>query len=184
MQLPAFSGVPNLKISISRSSLLTAIVIVVLVAAMPFAVAEFLKTGHLYVFSRQFLDDLVARFHGHGRLRFIFQPTVAIVLGARDGTKDARAGNVPFLWGLVFHRAERSGLVRSALASVRDLVAVAILLDIASQFLIFGRINPFAALLLGPVLIALPYSSSRALANRIARWRSQQMPSAELIPPR
>jgi hypothetical protein len=172
-----------LKISISRSSLLTGIVIVVLVAATPLAVAEFLRTGHLYVFSRRFLDDLVARFHGHGRLRFIFQPTVAIVLGARDGTKDARAGNVPFLWGLVFHRAERPGLMHSALKSVRDLVAAAILFDVASQFLIFRRVNPFAALLLGPVLIALPYSSSRAFTNRIARRRLQQMHTGKLMPP-
>ncbi len=141
----------------------------VLVAATPFAVAEFFRTGQLYVFSRRFVDDMVARLHGPGRLRFIFQPTAAIVLGARDGVKDARAGHPPFLWGLVFRSADRPGLLRSALASVRDLVAVAILLDVASQFLIFRMVNPFAALLLGPVLIGLPYASSRALTNRMAR---------------
>ena len=86
-----------MKISISRSSLLTAIVIAVLIATTPFAVAEFLKTGQIYILSQRFLDDMLARLHGPGRLRFIFQPTVAIVLGARDGMKDARAGNVPFL---------------------------------------------------------------------------------------
>jgi len=167
------------KIHISRSTLLTAIVIAVLIAATPFAVAEFLRTGQLYIFSRRFVDDMFARLHGPGRLRFIFQPTVAIVLGARDGVKDARAGNPPFLWGLVFHSADRPDLLRSALASVRDLVAVAILLDVASQFLIFRRVNPFAALLLGPVLLGLPYASSRALTNRTARWRLHQVPTAE-----
>jgi|SRR5271166_4397158 len=35
-------------------------------------------------------------------MRFILQPTVAIILGAHDGVKDARAGNPPFLWGLMF----------------------------------------------------------------------------------
>jgi hypothetical protein len=170
-----------LKISISRSSLLTAIVIVVLLAATPFAVVEFFRTGQLYMFSRRFVDDMLARLHGPGRLRFIFQPTVAIILGTRDGAKDARAGNLPFLWGLVFHPADRPGLIRSALASVRDLVAVAILLDVASQFLIFRRVNPFAALLLGPVLIALPYSSSRALTNRITRRRLGRVQTSESI---
>jgi hypothetical protein len=155
-------------------------VVVVLAAATPFAVAEFFRTGQLYVFSRRFVDDMVARLHGPGRLRFIFQPTVAIMLGARDGAKDARLGNLPFLWGLVFHPTDRPGLLRSALASVRDLVAVAILLDVASQLLIFRRVNPFAALLLGPVLIGLPYASSRALTNRIARrQRPQRIPTAE-----
>ena len=169
----------KLKISISRSSLLTAIVIAVLIAAMPFAIAEFFRTGQIYILSRRFVDDMLARLHGPGRLRFIFQPTVAIVLGARDGVKDARAGNSPFLWGLVFHPADRPGLLRGAVASVRDLVAVAILLDVASQFLIFRRVNPFAALLLGPVLIGLPYASSRALTNRIARQRPRRVLTAE-----
>jgi hypothetical protein len=127
------------------------------------------------VLSRRFVDDMVARLHGPGRLRFILQPAVAIVLGARDGVKDARAGKAPFLWGLIFHRSDRPGLMRSALASVRDLVAVAILLDVVAQFLIFRMVHPGAALLLGPVLIGFPYASSRALTNRVARGRSERV---------
>ena len=161
-----------MKLSISRSSLLTAIVVIVLVAAVPFAVAEFLKTGELYILSRRFVDDMVARLHGPGRLRFILQPLTAIVLGARDGVKDARAGNPPFLWDLFFRSSNRPRLMRSALASVRDLVAVAILLDVAAQLLIFRMVHPGAALLFGPVLIALPYAIARALTNRIAIWRN------------
>jgi hypothetical protein len=167
------------KIFISRSNLLPTIVIVVLLAAVPFAVAEFLRTGQIYMFSRRFLDDMVARLHGPGRLRFIFQPTVAILLGARDGMKDARAGNLPFLWDQVFHASDRPGLLRSALASVSNLVAVAILLDIVSQLLILRMVNPFAALILGPVLIGLPYASSRALTNRITRRPTRALPTAE-----
>jgi hypothetical protein len=163
----------------SRRSLLTAIVMAVLVAALPFAVAEFLRTGELYLLSRRFVDDMVARLHGPGRLRFILQPAAAIVIGARDGLKDGRAGKPPFLWGLVFHPTDRPGLVRSALASVRDLVAVAILLDVAAQLLIFRMVHPGAALVLGPVLIALPYAASRALTNRLARWRSKRVSIAE-----
>jgi hypothetical protein len=162
-----------MKVSTSRSSLLTAIVIAVLLIAMPFAVVEFFRTGELYVFSRRFVDDMVARLHGPGRLRFILQPSFAIVLGARDGVKDARAGNPPFLWDLLSHSTNRSRLVRSAIASVRDLVAVAILLDCVAQLLILRMVNPFAALLLGPMLIGLPYASLRALTNRIARWRRE-----------
>jgi len=161
-----------LKISISRSSVLTAIVIAVLLAATPFAVWEFVRTGELYVLSHRFVDDMVARLHGPGRMRFILQPTVAIILGVRDGIKDARVGSPPFLSALVFLQTRRRELVRGALASVRDLVAVAILLDVVSQFLIFRMVHPGAALLLGPVLIAAPYAFSRALTNRIAQWRS------------
>jgi hypothetical protein len=166
----------HLKTSISRSRILTALVIVALVVATPFAVAEFFRTGELYVLSRRFADDMVARLHGPGRLRFILQPTFAIVLGARDGQKDTRAGKPPFLWGLMFRSSDRPGLMRSAIASVRDLVAVAILVDVAAQLLIFRMVHPGAALVLGPVLIALPYATSRALTNRLKRWRNKHAP--------
>ena len=170
-----------MKISISKSTILTTIVIAALLVAMPFAVMEFFEKGELYVLSRRFVDDMPARLHGPGRLRFILQPAVAIILGARDGLKDARAGNPAFLWALIFRRAARGGLLRSALASVRDLIAIAILLDVAAQLLIFRMVHPGAALILGPVLIGLPYASSRALTNRIASWRKVQSPKPATI---
>lgn len=153
--------------------------IALLLIATPFAVREFVHTGQLYVLSHRFMEDLVARLHGPGKMRFVFQPIAATILGARDGVKDARAGKPPFLSGLVFHPADRPGLLRSALASVRNLVAIAILLDIIAQFIIFRMVHPGAALLLGPVLIAAPYGVSRAVTNRIARWRGRHMPATE-----
>jgi hypothetical protein len=99
-------GLPA-QLSLSRHAILPAVVILVLLAALPFAVWEFIQTGEFYLLSHRFWPDLVARFHGPGRMRFILQPTVAIILGARDGVKDRRAGNPPFLWGLVFHPADR-----------------------------------------------------------------------------
>jgi hypothetical protein len=162
-----------LKISISRSSLLTAIVIAVLLAAAPLAIFEIVRTGELYVFSRRFVPDMLARLHGPGRLRFIFQPTFAIILGARDGVKDARLRLPPFLSALIFHGQRRSELLRGALASVRDLVAVAILLDVISQLLIlrirasrrggsFGSAVDFDAL----CVRARNRESDRSMANR------------------
>jgi hypothetical protein len=164
-----------LKLSVTRSSALTAIVILVLLASLPFAIYEFVTTGEFYMFSKRFMPDVLARLSGPGRLRFILQPVAAIILGARDGVKDARAGVPPFLSALVFRGANRPGLLRSALASVRDLVAIAILLDVIAQFLIFRMVHPGVALILGPVLIALPYASSRALTNRISRWRQNRL---------
>jgi len=69
-------------------------------------------------------------------------------------------------------------LLRSAFASVRNLVAIAIILDVVSQFLIFHEIHPGAALLLGPVLIAVPYALSRALTNRIVGRRKGPGPAS------
>ena len=81
-------------------------------------------------------------------------------------------------------RATREGrrlhVLRSAFASIGDLVAIAIILDVISQFLIFREFHPLAALLVGPAAIAVPYSLSRALTNRIARGgRSKQHPAGQ-----
>ena len=155
----------------SRFSILSTLVGVILLVTLPGAIHRIVETGNLYLFSREFFEDMFARLSGTGRLRFIFQPTVAIVLGSRDGLKDARMGLPPYLWALAFHGEHRREMLRTAFVSVRELVVVAILLDIASQFLIFGEIHPGAAVLLGPVLIGAPYALSRALANRIAKGR-------------
>jgi hypothetical protein len=163
--------------SISRSSILSAVVIAILLAALPGAIRKLVQTGDPYLFSERFFADMLARLSGPGRFRFIMQPTVAILLGTRDGRKDARAELPPFVWSLMFHGGRRLTLLRSAFGSVRDLVAIAILLDIISQFLIFREIHPGAALLLGPVLIATPYALARALTNRIARRRSDRAPA-------
>ena len=88
--------------SISRSSVLTVVVIAVLLAALPSAIWRIIQTGNLYLFTQDFFADLLARLSGPGRMRFVLQPTVAIILGARGGVKDARAGLPPFIRAVVF----------------------------------------------------------------------------------
>lgn len=162
-----------MKISISRSSLITAIAIAIVASALPGAIRRVIQTGDPYLFTERFFEHLWARFSGPGRLRFVLQPTMAVLLGVRDGKRDSRTRRPPFLLGLALQRTHRRELWRSAIASVRDLVAIAIVLDIISQMLIFREIHPGAALLVGPVLIAVPYSISRAFTNRIASGRPE-----------
>jgi hypothetical protein len=164
-------------ISISRSSVLTVAVIAVLLAALPSAIWRIIQTGNPYLFTHDFFVDLFARLSGPGRMRFVLQPTVAIILGARGGVKDARAGLPPFIRAVILHGDHRLRLLRNMFASIRDLVALAILADVVSQYLIFREIHPGAALLLGPVLITIPYALSRTLTNRIVRRWISQMPA-------
>jgi len=165
--------------SISRNSILNVVVIAILLAALTAAIWRLIQTSDPYLFTQRFFADILTRLSGPGRMRFILQPTVAILLGARDGAKDAGAGLPPFLWAVAFHNTRQRELLRSAIVSVRNLVAVAILLDVVSQFLIFREIHLGAALLLGPVLIAVPYALSRALTNRITgRRRARNRPLA------
>lgn len=162
---------------ISVSSILSGVVIAILVATLPGAIVKIIHTGDLYLFTDHFFQDILARLSGPGRLRFILQPAVAIILGTRGGMKDASTGLPPFLWVFAFHGEHRRELLRSALTSTRNLVAVAILFDLISQFLIFHEIRPGAALVIGPVLIAVPYVLSRAFSNRIWHWRNHHKPT-------
>ena len=163
--------------SISRSSVLTVAVIAVLLTALPSAIWRIIQTGNPYLFTHDFFVDLFARLSGPGRMRFVLQPTVAIILGARDGVKDARAGRPLFIRAVFFDSAHRTKLLQNMFASIRDLVAIAILVDVVSQYLIFREIHPGAALLLGPVLITIPYALSRVFTNRIVRRRISHIPA-------
>jgi len=163
---------------LSRSSILFAIVAVVLLSAVPGSIRMIIQTGDPYLFTTQFFHDMLARLTGPGKLRFLIQPTVAMILGVRHGMKDAHSNLRPFLFMLTFHAAHRRHAFHTALADVRELVAVAILLDIISQALIFHQIYPGAALILGPVLIGVPYSLARDFANRITRSRRPRATAA------
>jgi len=151
------------------STVVTAVAVLILAAAIPSAVRDTFETGRVYLFSSQFLEELPQRLTGPGRLRFVLQPLVAIVLGWRSGLSDARAGKPPYLLGLLMGGQDRKELLRSGLSAVRDLVAVGIVLDAVAQLLIYGEVHPGAALLIGPVLICLPYAAARAVTNRVAR---------------
>ncbi len=154
---------------ITRSTIITGLAVLVLVAALPSAIREAFESGRIYLFSWDFLADLPARLTGPGRFRFILQPTVAIVLGIRGGRVDARAGRPPYLYGLLFHAGHRREYLRTGLAAIRDILAIGIILDAVAQLLIFRQVHPGAALVVGPVLIATPYALARALSNRWAR---------------
>lgn len=151
------------------SKALFVITVALLVVALPSAVIDTYQNGRIYLFSRQFLDELPLRLTGPGRLRFVLQPLIAIVLGCRSGLADARGGHQPFIYRLVTDSANRNDLLRSGLSVVGNLVAMGIVLDAVAQFLIYGLVHPGAAILLGPVLVCFPYAVSRALANRISQ---------------
>ena len=152
-----------------RDNIVTGLAILVIAATIPFAIMDTIKTGRVHLFSSQFWEELPRRFTGPGRLRFILQPTFAMVLGIRGGLADARAGNPPYLFGLLFHSGRRRELLRSGVAAIRNLLAMGIMADVVFQLVLYREAHSGAALVVGPILICLPYITSRALTNRVAR---------------
>jgi len=100
----------QVKVSVSRSSILVALAATVLLAALPGAIQRIVQTGHLYLFTQRFFEDVVARLSGAGRLRFILQPVAASLVGIRDGKSDAHGGRPAFLSALAFHGSCRLDL--------------------------------------------------------------------------
>jgi hypothetical protein len=142
-----------------------------LVLSVPRSLRDAFDRGGIYLLSIAFLEDIPKRLTGPGRFRFVLQPSIAIVLDVWAGVADARMERPPYLSGIVFHREARRELLRSGFESVVNLLLMGILLDSVFQWLILGVSHPGAALVMGPVLIVLPYSVARALSNRLARQR-------------
>ena len=152
-----------------RDTILPILAFLVIVIAIPFAIVETLETGRVYVLSMQFLKELPQRFNGPGRLRFILQPVLAILLGIRGGIADAKAGNPPYLIGVLFGAGCRSELLRTEAEAIGTLLAMGIILDVVFQLIIYRVVHPAAALLVGPILICIPYTVSRSVTRRMAR---------------
>ena len=157
----------NLKLR--RDTIVTVLVLLAIAIALPFAIIDTFEKGRVYIFSRQFLEELPRRFTGPGRFRFILQPVTAILLGIRGGLRDAKAGHPPYLFGLLFGAERRGELLRSGVAAIRNLLALGIIMDIVFQLVLYHSVHPGAALLVGPILICFPYALSRALTTRMAR---------------
>jgi hypothetical protein len=153
---------------------LAVLTVLALALSVPGSLREAWQRGGFYVLSREFLEDLPARLTGPGRFRFLLQPAIAIALGIAAGRKDARAGRPPYLLALLLGREARGELVKSAFQNIAHVVLAGILVDSVCQWLILGTSYPGAALLVGPVLIALPYALARALANRVTAARANR----------
>ncbi|MBN1460239.1 MAG: hypothetical protein JXA57_11935 [Armatimonadetes bacterium] len=128
----------------------------------------------MYVFSQEFLNDLVTLVSGPGRFRFFVQPSMAIFFAIRDGLADARHGAPPYVIHVLFDAGDRVKSLKTALHSAGKVFALAIVLDAILQARILGQIHPLAAVAVGCLLVGLPYMLARGITNRIARSRAER----------
>jgi hypothetical protein len=114
----------------------------------------------------EYIEDIIQELHGPGRLRFIIQPVIALVLGIRDGKRDARDLRPAFFINLVMNHDQRSELWKDAFKTILKPLMLAWLMDTIFQFVILHHWNPSQAMIVGFVLVVIPYVLSRGLANR------------------
>jgi hypothetical protein len=106
-------------------------------------------------------------FGGSFQVRLILQPLAAVVLGIRFGIKDAKAGGAPFFLALAREKGGRGSLLGKAARDAILPLVLAVVIDSILQHMINGRIRPLAALVVGGLLVFLPFLIVRALANRL-----------------
>ena len=116
-----------------------------------------------------FFETVARDLSGRGQFRLILQPLAAFILGARLGIADANGGTPPFLHRLITHRHQRWKIFKESLSDAVLPLVVALVMDAILQHITFGRIRPLAALMVGALLVWLPFVCTRALTNRI--WR-------------
>ncbi len=113
--------------------------------------------------------DLTGRgiFGGNFQFRLIIQPLAAILLGIKVGIRDARAGDQPFFKALLSSKGERGQLLGKAVRDALIPLAIAFIIDSILQRLINGRIHPLQSVIVGGLLVFLPFVIVRALTNRV-----------------
>ena len=113
--------------------------------------------------------DLTGRgmFGGKFQIRLIAQPLVALLLGVRLGLRDAKQGKEPFFMTLVDPKHDRRANLKEGLRDAIVPLCVAFVLDGILQRMILGHIRLMGAVVVGSLLVFLPFLIGRGLSNRI-----------------
>jgi hypothetical protein len=122
-------------------------------------------------------EDLVNRLDGPMHLRIIMQPITALILGVRDGLKDAREGRPPYFWAVFTGAQDRGVLLKAGLRAVGKVLLLAMVLDAIYQFIELRRFYPGEALIVAVVLAFIPYLLIRGPVNRLAQLRKSRRPT-------
>jgi hypothetical protein len=116
-------------------------------------------------------DHLISRLSaGPMHFRLFLQPAMAMFFGIRDGLRDAREGRPAYIWSMFTGSQSRPGLLREGLKAVGRIIALAIVMEVIYQVIVFHSFYPGEAIMVALILAFLPYLLIRGPANRVARW--------------
>ena len=113
------------------------------------------------------MDYLLELIAGPGTFRFVIQPVLAIILGARDGRNDAKSSTPPILYLLLLGSGKRREALKGGLHAIALPLILAVALDSILQIYIFGVWRLQWALVVGVCLVGIPYILARGITNRV-----------------
>jgi hypothetical protein len=124
------------------------------------------------------MDDLVRIWHDLGgrvggpmSFRILLQPTMAALFAIRDGLADGRANRPRYLWALVHDPSDRRELLQEGWKAIGRVFALAIVMDVIYQVMVFRWIYSVEALIVAFVLACVPYLLMRGPIGSLVRWR-------------
>ncbi len=110
----------------------------------------------------------MARTTGPMWFRLILQPAVAVVFGVRAGQRNARSAASESHPARVLDPAHRRAMFRGALHDVGLMFIVGVGLDAIFQLSALRAFYPLEAVLVGFLLVAVPYQIVRTVVARLA----------------
>ena len=118
--------------------------------------------------------QLLARTIGPLQFRLFVMPTVVTLLAIRAGLRDAREGELAFLWGIIFDPSRRRQRLLTASKDITRIFIVALVLDTVYQRLVFRAFYVVQALIVAVGCAIVPYVLFRGPTARLARALSKK----------
>ena len=128
-------------------------------------------------FFSHYWTDFIGRFDGPLHFRLFVQPMMATFFAIRDGSKDARDGRGAYLWSLVSDPAQRRYLLESGWKGISKVFALALVLDVVYQLIVWHGLKPLQEVMTAIVLAVIPYAVLRGPVNRLLRITSARRSS-------
>jgi hypothetical protein len=114
-----------------------------------------------------------------GPARFIIQPLVSIFFGIRDGINDVKSGTPPYIYLMIFDKGKRREAFSEGFKHILKIYIIAVILDSMVQYLVLEYWRLQVALVMGFLIVFLPYVIARALTNRIIIHRQKNRNNKE-----
>ena len=120
-------------------------------------------------------ENLVERTEGPMNLRFFIQPGMSLIFAIRAAIRDAKIGQVPYLWRFAFKKDEREIIKKESWKDVGKIFIMGICLDIIYQLVVkfvlktSTHFYPLESIIVAICLALLPYMLFRGPVNRVMR---------------
>jgi hypothetical protein len=127
-------------------------------------------------------SQLLARVTGPMKFRLVLQPVMSAFFAIRSGLADARSGNPPYFWALLWDRGHRSYMIKDGWKGVGRVFIFAFLMDVVYQIIVLRFVYIGEAIIVAIVLAIIPYLILRGLVTRLARREERNVNTHEKGP--